>query len=249
MGADRPVSSYVEHLPAILRQGPLVGRLLLAFEAILSGGVDAPDGASQPLPEGLEKILERADTFLDPSTTPEAFLPWLAQWAAASLRDDWSVETKRAFIGQIIPLYRMRGTRGGMEAVLRLVLGDVEVIELGLLDSYFMPLPFTLGSRPLHMPGIDEAVPPHHFLLVLRVAERDPIRLARTVQQVREIIDREKPAHTTYAMRIEYPAMKLTAEVKRDAHGTVVEGVVINESTVLGNTTANAALVTPPSTP
>ena len=39
MGTDRAVSSYVEHLPAVLRQGSLVGRLLLAFEAILSGGV------------------------------------------------------------------------------------------------------------------------------------------------------------------------------------------------------------------
>jgi hypothetical protein len=63
---------------------------------------------------------------------------------------------------------------------------------------------------------------------------------------VREIIDREKPAHTTYGLRIEYPAMKLTAAVKRDARGTVIEGVVIGESTVLGNTTANAAIATEP---
>jgi phage tail-like protein len=244
MGADRAVSSYVEYLPAILQQGSFVGRLLLAFEAILSGGVDPPEGASQPLPEGLEQILERADTFYDPDATPEDFLPWLAQWAAASLRDDWSVATKRAFIGQIIPLYRMRGTRAGIEAVLRLILGDVDVIELGLQDSYIVPLPFTLGDSPVRTTGIDESVPPHHFLVVLRVAERDPTILARTVQQVREIIDREKPAHTTYGLRIEYPAMKLTAEVKRDDKGNVVEGVVINESTVLGNATANAALAT-----
>jgi phage tail-like protein len=174
------------------------------------------------LPEGLEQILERAETFFDPSRTPEEFLPWLAQWAAASLRDDWSAATKRAFIGNIVPLYRLRGTRAGIEAALRIVLGDVEVHELGMTEL------------------------PHHFLVVLRVAERDPTRLARTVQQVREIIDREKPAHTTYGLRIEYPAMKLTAEVKRDARGTVIEGVVIGVSTVLGNTTANAAIATEP---
>src|SRR5262249_32830876 len=154
---------------AILRQGPLVGRLLLALEAILSGGVDGPDGASAPPPEGLEKLLERADTFFDPGATPEEFLPWLAQWAAASLRDDWSGEPKRAFLGQVIPLYKMRGTRAGMEAVLRLVLGDVEVIELGLQDSYFVPLPFTLGDQPMHLQGTNETVPPHHFMVVLRV--------------------------------------------------------------------------------
>jgi phage tail-like protein len=246
MGADRAVSSYVEHLPVILQQGSLVGRLLLAFEAILSGGVAPPEGSTRPLPEGLEQILERADVYFDPAAAPEEFLPWLAQWAAASLRDDWSVETKRSFIGQIIPLYKMRGTRAGIEAALRLVMGDVDVHEIGIQQAYFVALPFEVGEPPLRTQGFDEGVPPHHFLVVLRVAERDPARLARTVQQVREIIDREKPAHTTYGLRIEYPAMRITAEVKRDAQGKVLEGVVVNESTVLGNTTANAAIAAEP---
>lgn len=237
MGAGKPVSSYVEHLPAILQQGPLIGRFLLAFEAILSGGGPSPDDPSTPVPEGIEQILDRIHTYFDPTTTPEDFLPWLAQWVAASLRDDWSTETKRAFLARCVPLYRKRGTRSGLEEVLRLCVGAVDVIEPDKQSLGVYPIPFTLGDQPSQMGAFDEQQPLHHFLVILRVAERDPVRLARTVRQVREIIDREKPAHTFYSLRLEYPAMKIT-DVRTDSD----KGVIVGETTVLGNVVANTKL-------
>src|SRR5262245_21449196 len=130
MEAGKPVSSYLDHLPAIFRQGPFLGRFLLAFERILTG---PPPGEADPasvpsIPAGIEDVLDRIHAFFDPvgdsregpnpPRAPDDFLPWLAEWVATSLRDDWDSETKRAFISQIVPLYRMRGTRAGLEAVL-----------------------------------------------------------------------------------------------------------------------------------
>jgi P2-related tail formation protein len=249
MGTDQRVSTYLQYLPAIFWQGTFLGRFLLAFESVLSGGVAGPDGEALPL--GLEELLGKVHVFFDPDPgkAPKEFLPWLAQWAAASLRDDWTEPTWRAFLGQVVPLYKKRGTRAGIEQVLRICIGDVDVSEIDRQDVYGYPIAFLVGDPPQHWPGFDDTVRAHHFQVVLRVAERDPARLARTARQAMEIIDREKPAHTTYSLRIEYPAMKIADPVVRDMTQTtttpdgrtvhpVLEGVVINESTVLGSTIA-----------
>ena len=68
------VSGYIAHLPAILHQGSFMGRFLLAFEAILSGGVRKPDGYSGSLPLGLEEILDDIAGYFTPGEAPEDFL-------------------------------------------------------------------------------------------------------------------------------------------------------------------------------
>jgi phage tail-like protein len=256
MGDGPAMSNYLQHLPAVLQQGPFLGRLLLAFEAVLSGfpegeapSVDDPAAQQDLAVPGLEQLIAGVSACLAPTPdpdgrqAPEDFLPWLAQWAAASLRDDWSEATKRAFLAEVIPLYKRRGTRAGMECVLRLCVGDVAVSEIDRQDTTSYPLPFLVGDPPLSWLGYDDGVRAHHFRVVLRVALADPAELARKARQVREIVDREKPAHTTYSLRVEYPAMKLTAEAKRDEHHVVTEGVVIGETTVLGNIAANPDLI------
>ncbi|APR87709.1 NHL repeat domain protein [Minicystis rosea] len=177
------MSTYLEHLPAVLQRGPFIGRLLLAFEAVLTG-VPAQPGVDTP--EGLEQILDRIHGFFDPSGAPEEFLPWLAEWVATSLRDEWSAETKRAFLGRIVQLYQKRGTLAGIREVLKLsVSGDVEVIEF------------------------DDTKPRHYFLVIVTVNQQDPTVLQRLLGRVREIIDREKPAHTFYGLEFRYPGMRI----------------------------------------
>lgn len=206
MGTVEPVSTYAAYLPAILRQGAFLGRFLRAFEAIFAGGVD-------PAVEGLEETLDRVHESFDPEATPAEFLGWLSQWAATSLRDDWSEATKRRFLGEIVPLYQKRGTRAGIEAVLRhCTTAAVEV-----------------------RPG-DDTKPRHYFEVVLTVAQRDPDELARMVRQVRAIVDREKPAHTIYGLRILYPAMRIANTRTPDE-----PGIVVGETTVLGTVSATLA--------
>ena len=47
MGTNQPVSTYVTDLPAVL-QRPFMAQFLLAFEAILTGGVAAPATTGNP---------------------------------------------------------------------------------------------------------------------------------------------------------------------------------------------------------
>jgi len=112
MNKDQAVSSYLQYLPAIFHQDPFVGRFLLAFEAVLSG----PGYADQP---GLQELVDDLPTYVDPQTTPSEFLPWLAGWVALSLRADWDADTKRRFIQEIVPLYRLRARGPGWRACSR----------------------------------------------------------------------------------------------------------------------------------
>jgi phage tail-like protein len=215
MEADlKTTSSYIAHLPAILQQGPFMRRFLLAFEAILSGGI-APPEEGQTTPVGLEATLDGVHKLLMPDIAPEEFLPWLAQWVARSINDDWSLATTRAILGQTIPLYRKRGTKEGLQAVLDICTGGATVTEI------------PTDPRP------------HYFEVTLTVAERDPALLASKARQVRSIIDQEKPAHTYYALRIQYPGLRISnSPSAANGYG---EGMIVGHNTVLGTVAASSS--------
>jgi phage tail-like protein len=133
MDTNQPAaSSYLDYLPAIFRQEqeplegeqeqvPFVGLFLRAFETVLSG-----TDTEQP---GLETTISHLADYLDPATTNAEFLPWLAGWVTLSLRADWDEATKRSFIQQIVPLYRLRGTKAGLERMLELYIGQLRLSE------------------------------------------------------------------------------------------------------------------------
>jgi phage tail-like protein len=215
MGTDQAVSTYLAHLPPVLQEGELIGRFLLAFEAVLTGFPDAKL-------VGLDQRIDRLYSYFDPDkaqpfNAPTEFLPWLAQWVATSLRDDWSEEVKRDFIRQIVPLYQQRGTRAGLEAVLRICAGDVQVIEFAE----------TAGK------------PAHYFQVTLTLLEDNPVLLARRARMVQAMVEREKPAHTFYGLVIMYPAMRINNNpAVTPAYG---KGITVGVNTALGT-----SLFTPP---
>lgn len=225
------MSTYLQYLPAIFRQGDFLGKFLLAFEATLSGvdlnPADVPAGfvpnEGLALPKeihdevqastkkklvGLEQILDRIDLFFDPQQAPEDFLPWLAQWVATSLREDWDLQTKRDFLTNILSLYQKRGTRAGIEDVLRLS-GELAYID-----------------EPAGKPW------PHYFEVIL-FSPQDPTELARRIRRVRAIVDREKPIHTYYGIQIKSPAILINNNpVTNPSFGP---GIIVGSNTVLGS--------------
>ncbi|TFG44135.1 MAG: hypothetical protein E4H43_00795, partial [Bacteroidia bacterium] len=72
------------------------------------------------------------DEFLD------EYLKWLAGWTALVLKDDWDLSKKREIIARIIPLYRMRGTKRGLEEYLKIYVGK----QITILDNVD---PFRVG--------------------------------------------------------------------------------------------------------
>ncbi len=216
MGNESRLSTYLANLPAVLQEGPFLGRFLLAFEAILHG-LPSSEGV-ESLPVGLSVLLDRMHTNFDPlgerdspeTRAPAEMLPWLAQWMATSLWDDWNEETKRNFLAHCISLYRRRGTRSGLEELLRVcVTPMVKVIEL------------------------DDPAPAHYFLVELAIAEKDPDKLKREARMVRAIVDREKPVHTFYGLRLLYPAMQIINDPGNDPQ----KGIHVGITTILGTMT------------
>ena len=193
---SEPVSTYQQYLPIILQEDIFIGRFLLAFENILTGlNVTSTQeqiitGNSQN-PAGLEQIIDNIDVYFNPQETPEDFLPWLAGWVALSLRDDWQVEVKRAFIRQIVGLYRLRGTKPGL----------TEILGLYLKNSGF-------GAKVEVFDNFDNFS--NYFQVRLTLKDRDPDKYWRQAKIAQAIIDREKPAQTFYSLKILVPTMQLT---------------------------------------
>lgn len=204
---DQPTSTYLQYLPAVFHGDPFLGRFLLALETILSG----PGTAGQP---GLEETIAGLSGHFDPETTPDEFLPWLAGWVALGLRADWDPRTKRNFVREIVPLYRLRGTQAGLQRMLEIYTREEVAIDDGFTD------------------------PPHFFQVSLTLSDSDPQRLRRKQEIARAIIDQEKPAHTFYALRLAVPTMRLVSLELQDDEtapdGTQPPLLILGENTVLG---------------
>jgi phage tail-like protein len=211
MATPEPLSSYLQHLPAIFHETAaeeaqadlphFLGRFLLAFEKLLSGLGD-------PQHPGVEERLDRIHQLFDPQTTPEDFLPWLAGWVALSLRDDWQTEAKRRFIGYAVALYRLRGTRQG----LKLALATYSGFAPDSIDITERHDPLVVGVHSTV--GVDTIIggaPPYSFWVTMNVPAnwRPAPGESATRQQaiVRAIIDQEKPAHTVYNLRFNSPTI------------------------------------------
>ena len=204
MSPPQQPSSYLDYLPAIFREDPFAGQFLLAFEAVLSGV------GSQP---GLESTISGIASYFDPAATDAEFLPWLAGWVALSLRADWDEPTRRGFIAQIVPLYRLRGTPAGLRQVLALYTGEpVEIFD-----------------------AFDD--PPYFFEVKLTLSEADPALLRSKQQIARAIIDQEKPAHTFYSLRIAVPSMRLVSQALHEQENAPL--LILGTNTLLGTSLPN----------
>jgi phage tail-like protein len=178
MTPDQTPSSYLKSLPAIFGEDPFLGRFLLPFEQILTGLSDKTD-------PGLEEIIALIPALFDPKrlhlvfsgeTELEEFLNWLAGWVALGLRADWTLEQKKNFLADIVPLYRSRGTKDNLGKLLKIYTTVTpEIVEL-------------------------EA---HFFHVRLRLSTQDAQEVVRQQMIARALIDLQKPAHTKYELETE----------------------------------------------
>jgi phage tail-like protein len=126
----------------------------------------------------VEQVLEYIHLYFDPMVAPEGFLPWLASWIDLALDENWPIPKRRELIKAGVELFHWRGTRRGLQEYLRIYTDvEPEIIEH-----------FT-----------EEEGGPHRFTVIIRVP--DPGSLDE--RRVRQVINSEKPAHTTYELRIE----------------------------------------------
>ncbi len=193
-------SDYIKYLPAALQADEFIGKFLLAFEQMLTGQNFLPETnpgiikSSDPNPPGIEAVIESIHTYFNPDLTPEEFLPWLANWVALSLRDDWQPAAKREFIKKIVPLYSLRGTKEGLAQILTLYLKSVN-----------LPDKVTIYE--------DDDYPPYYFQIALTLPRLESSRYWQQVRIAKGIIDQQKPAHTYYGLKIQVPSMQITGNI------------------------------------
>jgi len=223
MNDEVPVTgrkTMLEYLPAIYQdtpdrqhQEPPLKGFLAAFERILLGYEEeshdsekaaAKAEAGTHTVEGLGRKIARLFMLFDPHDTPERFLSWLASWAALSLHANLSPAKKRNLIADIIPLYRIRGTRAYVEKLLALCVdADTEVSE-DEIPPLQLGVHSTLGKDTYLGGG-----PPHFFKVTLFASDLTAIEVQAQRQIAYEVIELAKPAHTVYDFVVKSPEMQV----------------------------------------
>lgn len=115
------------------------------------------------------------DLYLDPATTPPYFIPWLAGWFGITFDPTWKEEQRRLFLAEAYQIFARRGTKWALGRVLEIYTGRAPEIT------------------DLHDPA-----QPFLFTVKIPFRERDVNR--RLIEQ---IIETDKPAHTTYQLIFE----------------------------------------------
>lgn len=122
----------------------------------------------------IEWNVDNFDLYLDPGTVPTGFLPWLANWFEITFDPTWSEAQRRTLLAEAHQIYARRGTCWALSRVLEIYTGHrPEIIDL------------------------DEDLEPFTFAVKL------PLRAGEVNRElVERIIDANKPAHTTYTLKI-----------------------------------------------
>lgn len=226
---ERRLSSYLAYLPAIFQPadgagddggGEFLGRFLLAFEQVLTGLGDRDEPGLEELLDGITNggrpVLAGLQRYFDPGGSlddseedlryrraPREFLGWLARWVALSLRADMDEASQRALIAQAVSLYRLRGTRLGLEKMIQIYTTlPPRIDELSTM--------FQLGVTSTV--GVDtwlDGGGAHFFLVTLQFLDPDLEARARKRELARAIIDMEKPAHTYYELQEIQPIFRI----------------------------------------
>lgn len=179
-------------------------RFLFLFQHMMTTVTDKVDGIPR---------------LIDPMTTDPQFLPWIASWVGFELDEGLSLNEQRELVRRSIRLYRTRGTRAGVEEMVK-VLTRTNV----RIEERVKPKPTVLGA--MHLAGgrtIEERyvreepagffiVKPGReqttfFKLVLEhreaFAERHGERAMSKLRRIAQIVTNEKPAHITFTIEFE----------------------------------------------
>ena len=163
----------VNTLPSMLSEDPFAGSLCASFDDLLAPAV---------------LTLDTFANYLDPATTPEDMIPWLAQWLGLGV--DLNVEQARQRYELQIAgtLNATRGTRRSIATELENALGmPVDVSESG-------------GARWSPSPGGSLPGEPQEMLsVVVHPADGQEVDLDRLDALIRSV----KPAHVRHRMSVQ----------------------------------------------
>jgi len=173
-------SSYLQHLPGLYRDDEFMGQFLLVFESIM---------------KPLENTVSSLPVYFDPMVAPESLLEWLAYWVDLAPDTTWPIERRRELVKSAAELYRWRGTRRGLAEHLRIYTGSVPEIS-----EHVQGMRLDHDTRLGINTQLGTSGAGNHFTVSLELDSPDSI----DINNVRAIIEAQKPAHTAYTLQVKY---------------------------------------------
>lgn len=214
-------STYLRHLPETFGaprpdgSAPFLGQFLKIFEALMAGRDDALAIGMEGIEDTIEKFPECLDPSLAPIESPlppagtllrSEFLDYLGSWVALAIDQNWDLAKRREWARRIVPLYKRRGTRDGLQEYLSTFVGNqvrVDEPDGGI----------TLNEDNTTL-GVDTFIAdaPAYFFRVRILYGFPPDPFDYTVWNnliagTRAIVDLEKPAHTYYQLEARAPGI------------------------------------------
>jgi phage tail-like protein len=203
---ERPRHDLLARLPRTLSREAEAERFLARYLSPLSGLLGELDARAW-LREAL----------FDPHSAPEEALAWLAEMVGLALDERWSVPVRRRVVAEVMPLFRVRGTVGGLKRFLQIVTGVEPIIieKFRLRGGAVIGEPVARSSRAIvggglrvggkvgdatavRLPGATPDADAfdthaHRFTVML------PARLSEeAIAVAAHVLDVHRPAHTLY---------------------------------------------------
>lgn len=138
--------------------------------------------------------------------TPEEFIDWLAAKLGLFIQSDWTRTQKKILLAQAMTFYRKRGTKQALRGVLNLyVAGDIEARNVRIIESPGVQIGiYSVVGVSTIIEGVD------CFAVKVRLPSIPlPEVLCKKKQALSELIDREKPVHTRYGIKLHVPTMRI----------------------------------------
>ena len=181
-----PKGRLLKYLPALYtEEDDFMGRFVMLFESFWFP---------------LEERIDNVHYYLDPQLTPPDLLPWLATWVDLMLDEKWPEEKRRKLLSAMVPLYRKRGTRRGLQQYLEIYTSRKAHIAEHRAHNFQLGKITRLGpSAALGKRNIS-----HTFSVTLTLppVKSEEERKERQ-RKIEAIIESEKPAHTAYTLTIQ----------------------------------------------
>lgn len=234
-----PVRSYLRYLPGLYQGGAPTARQDVARAdersmrrwgatdqvEVTTVGANSSDQFRRFLlffQHNMTTVTDKIDqipSLTDPITADPKFLPWIASWVGFELDESLPLHQQRELVRRSIRLYRTRGTKAGVEEMIR-VLTSAPVV----VTEHKKPQPAVIGA--LHLAGgksvedrfIRDEPPGFYlvqperasttfFVLTLesrekfkrRFGERAPVVLRR----ISQIVTNEKPSHVSFTIQFQ----------------------------------------------
>ena len=224
--------TYAQFLPPAYRDSPPAADFLDRFLGPPQSVLESVEGEIRDLPRLF-------DPAASPAGDPPSWLGWLSGWLAFILDEHWTEPQARDNVARAFELYSTRGTIEGLRRYLKIYAGVEAHIEEPAREAWIWSLGDTgsLGFSTMLAPGplqgavigSSATVDQSHLTtgedfgaaLFEDVAHRFCVRvycaeLTRpgVLETVRAVLDREKPAHTTYDLCVIEPLMRVSVQAR-----------------------------------